>query len=78
MLMARKPLFAMVLGVLFGMSSYAEALVLCANPSGSVTVSVSARGTRSKSPQAWWPGYKAQRVRLELPEPLVPPARRDR
>ena len=60
MLMARKPLFAMVLGVLFGMSSYAQ-----------IT-------------QAWWPGYKAQqaqRGRLELPalpEPLVPPAPRDR
>lgn len=44
MLMARKPLFAMVLGVLFGMSSYAEALVLCVNPSGSVTVSDQCKG----------------------------------
>ena len=44
MFTARKALFATVVGVLFGMSSYAEALVLCVNPSGSVTVSDQCKG----------------------------------
>jgi hypothetical protein len=44
MAIVRKTLIATAVVLLFGMSSYAEALVLCANPSGSVTVSDQCKG----------------------------------